>query len=90
MIFTSEWAKLIILHFFYSQTQFMPCLLRMGNKAFRDDDVETAVSLYSRAIDMVRDSPILYNNRALSYIKLSLYKRGLFIEESFCTINIGK
>lgn len=51
----------------------------MGNKAFRDGDVETAVSLYSRAIDMIRDSPILYNNRALSYIKLSLYKRGSFM-----------
>jgi tetratricopeptide repeat protein 12 len=49
----------------------------MGNKSFREGDIETAVSLYSRAIDMVRDSPILYNNRALSYIKLSLYKRGL-------------
>lgn len=33
--------------------------------------------MYSKAIDLVRDSPILYNNRALSYIRLSLFKRAI-------------
>ena len=33
--------------------------------------------MYSKAIDQVRDSPILYNNRALSYICLSLFKRAV-------------
>jgi tetratricopeptide repeat protein 12 len=50
----------------------------MGNGAFRSGEYEKAVSMYSKAIDQVRDSPILYNNRALSYIRLSLFKRGEF------------
>lgn len=49
----------------------------MGNQAFRNEEFEKAVSMYSKAIDQVRDSPILYNNRALSFIRLSLYKRAV-------------
>lgn len=49
----------------------------MGNQAFRNGEYEKAVSMYTKAIDQVRDSPILYNNRALSYIRLSLYKRAI-------------
>lgn len=55
----------------------------MGNGAFRNGEYEKAVSMYSKAIDQVRDSPILYNNRALSYIRLSLFKRGKKIFKSF-------
>lgn len=33
--------------------------------------------MYSKALDQVRDSPILYNNRALSFIRLSLFKRAI-------------
>lgn len=49
----------------------------MGNQAFRRGDYEQAVSLYSKALDQVRDSPILWNNRALCYIRLSLFKRAV-------------
>jgi tetratricopeptide repeat protein 12 len=49
----------------------------MGNQAFRNGEFEKAVSMYSKAIDQVRDSPILYNNRALSFIRLSLFKRAI-------------
>lgn len=49
----------------------------MGNQAFRNEEYEKAVSMYSKAIDQVRDSPILYNNRALSFIRLLLYKRAV-------------
>lgn len=49
----------------------------MGNQAFRNCEYEKAISMYSKAIDQVRDSPILYNNRALSYIRFSLYKRAI-------------
>jgi tetratricopeptide repeat protein 12 len=49
----------------------------MGNQAFRSGDYERAVSLYSKALDQVRDSPILWNNRALCYIRLSLFKRAI-------------
>lgn len=50
---------------------------RMGNQAFRKGEYEKAVSMYTKALDQVRDSPILYNNRALSFISLSLYKRAI-------------
>lgn len=33
--------------------------------------------MYSKAIDHIKDSPVLYNNRALSYIKLNLYKKAI-------------
>jgi tetratricopeptide (TPR) repeat protein len=49
----------------------------MGNQAFRSGDYEKAVNLYSKALDQVRDSPILWNNRALCYIRLSLFKRAV-------------
>lgn len=52
-------------------------LYRMGNQAFRNGEYEKAVSMYTKALDQIRDSPILYNNRALSYIRLSLYKRAV-------------
>lgn len=52
-------------------------IFRMGNQAFRNGEYERAVSLYSKALDQVRDSPILYNNRALSFIRLSLFKRAI-------------
>lgn len=41
----------------------------MGNEAFRKGEYEKAISMYSKAIDHVKDSPILYNNRALTYIR---------------------
>lgn len=41
----------------------------MGNDAFRTGEYEKAISMYSKAIDHVKDSPVLYNNRALTYIR---------------------
>lgn len=52
-------------------------LRKAGNQAFRNGEFEAAVNFYSKAIDSVRDSPILYNNRALSYIRLDLHKRAI-------------
>lgn len=52
-------------------------LRKAGNQAFRNGDFEAAVNFYSKAIDTVRDSPILYNNRALTYIRLGLFKRAI-------------
>lgn len=49
----------------------------MGNQAFRNGEYEKAITMYSKALDQVRDSPILYNNRALSFIRLSLFKRAI-------------
>lgn len=33
--------------------------------------------MYSKAIDHVKDSSVLYNNRALTYIKLGLPKKAI-------------
>lgn len=52
-------------------------LRKAGNQAFRNGEYEQAISFYNKAIDTVRDSPILYNNRALSYIHLGLFKRAI-------------
>lgn len=43
----------------------------MGNDAFRKCEYERAVSMYTKAIDHVKDSPVLYNNRALTYIRFA-------------------
>lgn len=42
---------------------------RMGNEAFRNGNYERAIGMYTKAIDQVKDSPVLYNNRALTYIR---------------------
>ncbi|XP_037818881.1 tetratricopeptide repeat protein 12 [Lucilia sericata] len=49
----------------------------LGNEAFRKQSYEKAINMYTKAIDHVKDSPILYNNRALSYMKLKNYKRAI-------------
>ncbi|XP_055324903.1 tetratricopeptide repeat protein 12 isoform X2 [Sitodiplosis mosellana] len=52
-------------------------LRKMGNEAFRNGEYEKAIGMYSKAIDQVKDSPVLYNNRALAYIRLGLYKKAV-------------
>ncbi|XP_053666880.1 tetratricopeptide repeat protein 12 [Anopheles marshallii] len=52
-------------------------LRRAGNRAFRRGEYEQAINMYSKAIDQIRDSPILYNNRALAYVRIELYKRAI-------------
>ncbi|XP_061390443.1 tetratricopeptide repeat protein 12 [Musca vetustissima] len=49
----------------------------LGNEAFRKQNYEKAINMYTKAMDHIRDSPILYNNRALAYMKLKNYKRGI-------------
>ncbi|XP_037944741.1 tetratricopeptide repeat protein 12-like [Teleopsis dalmanni] len=50
---------------------------KLGNEAFRKPNYEKAITMYTQAIDHVKDSPILYNNRALAYIKLKNFKRAV-------------
>ncbi|XP_055377856.1 tetratricopeptide repeat protein 12-like, partial [Condylostylus longicornis] len=50
---------------------------QLGNEAFRKQEYEKAINHYTKAIDHVKDSPILYCNRALTYIKLKLFKRAI-------------
>lgn len=48
-----------------------------GAKAFRRGEFEKAVTLYTKAIDHIKDSPLLYNNRALAYINLGFYDKAV-------------
>ncbi|EDV42073.1 uncharacterized protein Dana_GF17796 [Drosophila ananassae] len=50
---------------------------RLGNAEYRRGNYETAKQMYSEAIENIRDSHILYINRALCYIKLGKFKRGI-------------
>ncbi|XP_053959720.1 tetratricopeptide repeat protein 12 [Anastrepha obliqua] len=50
---------------------------RLGNEAFRKQNFEKAIQMYTKAIEHVKDSPILYNNRALCYLKLRNSKRAI-------------
>lgn len=52
-------------------------LRKLGNQAYRDKEYERAINLYTKAIDHVKDSPVLYNNRALTYTRLGLYKKAI-------------
>lgn len=52
-------------------------LRKLGNQAFHSDEYEKAINLYSKALDQVKDNYVVYNNRALAYIRLGLYKRAI-------------
>ncbi|XP_026671681.1 tetratricopeptide repeat protein 12-like [Ceratina calcarata] len=52
-------------------------LKTIGNGAFKEGNYEKAVTYYSKAIEQRKDSAVLWNNRALSYIQLGLFERAL-------------
>lgn len=52
-------------------------LRRAGNQAYRNGKFEEAVNLYTKGIDHVHTSPVLYNNRAMTYIRLGLFKKAI-------------
>lgn len=51
--------------------------LRDGNKAFREKHYEKAINFYNKAIDNTKDNALLFNNRALAYIRFGLYRRAV-------------
>ncbi|XP_016974622.1 tetratricopeptide repeat protein 12 [Drosophila rhopaloa] len=51
---------------------------RLGNDEYRRTNYEKAISHYSKAIQYVSDSPVLYCNRALAKIKKRDFKQALF------------
>nr|AAL90127.1 AT21457p [Drosophila melanogaster] len=51
---------------------------RLGNEEYRRTNYEKAVYFYSKAIQYVADSPVLYCNRALAKIKKRDFKLALF------------
>lgn len=50
----------------------------MGNEEYRRANYEKAIHYYSKAIQYVADSPVLYCNRALAKIKKRDFKLALF------------
>jgi len=61
---------------------------KAGNIKFGHKDFAGALKNYNEAIKLIKDSPCLYNNRALTYIRLGLFssavedcEKALFLEE---------
>jgi len=52
-------------------------LKRIANGAFKESDYEKAVTYYNKALEQRKDSSVLWNNRALSYMKLGLFEKAL-------------
>ncbi|XP_017030693.1 tetratricopeptide repeat protein 12 [Drosophila kikkawai] len=50
---------------------------KLGNAEYRRGNYETAMHMYTEAIENIRDSHILYINRALCFIKSGKFKRGI-------------
>ncbi|XP_069702935.1 tetratricopeptide repeat protein 12-like [Periplaneta americana] len=50
---------------------------KKANEAFRAQDYEKALDYYNKAIEQVRDSCLLYTNRALTCLNLQLYSRAI-------------
>ncbi|KAH8265373.1 hypothetical protein KR038_005407 [Drosophila bunnanda] len=50
---------------------------KLGNAEYRRGNYETAMLMYTEAIENIRDSHILYINRALCFIKMGKFKRGI-------------
>ncbi|KAH8271235.1 hypothetical protein KR018_002057 [Drosophila ironensis] len=50
---------------------------KLGNAEYRRGNYEAALRMYTEGIDNIRDSHILYVNRALCFIKLGRFKRGI-------------
>lgn len=52
-------------------------LKKIGNGAFKNGDYEKAVTYFTKAIEQRKDSSVLWNNRALSYMNLQLFEKAL-------------
>ncbi|KMZ01902.1 tetratricopeptide repeat protein 12 [Drosophila simulans] len=50
---------------------------KLGNAEYRKGNYESAMKMYTEAIENIRDSHILYINRALCFIKSGKFKRGI-------------
>jgi tetratricopeptide (TPR) repeat protein len=59
----------------------------LGNAAFQNNEFEKAIMHYSNAIDMDKENPIYYSNRANVYIELEEFGRA--IEDSDTAIKLN-
>ncbi|KAF7286621.1 hypothetical protein GWI33_004657 [Rhynchophorus ferrugineus] len=54
----------------------METFKKQATLAFRRGEYEKALVLYNKAIEQIKDSPLLYNNRALTYINLGFFDKA--------------
>ncbi|KAM8703639.1 hypothetical protein ACLKA7_008291 [Drosophila subpalustris] len=50
---------------------------RLGNAEYRRTNFDKAIEYYTRGLEYINDSPVLFVNRSLCYIKKRLYSRAL-------------
>lgn len=50
---------------------------RRGNNAFRQGDLDKALSCYNESINNIQDSAVLYTNRALTFIDLNMFEKAI-------------
>ena len=50
---------------------------RIGNGAFKQSDYEKALTYFTKALEQRKDSSLLWNNRALTYMRLKKFKKAL-------------
>ncbi|EFA05011.2 Tetratricopeptide repeat protein 12-like Protein [Tribolium castaneum] len=55
----------------------METFKKQATLAFRRGEYAKALSLYTKAIEQIRDSCVLYTNRALTYINLKHYDKAI-------------
>ncbi|XP_074034619.1 tetratricopeptide repeat protein 12 [Leptinotarsa decemlineata] len=58
------------------RTEKMETFKKQATLAFRRGEFEKALTLYNKAIEQIKDSCLLYNNRALTYMNLKLYEKS--------------
>ncbi|XP_066252558.1 tetratricopeptide repeat protein 12 [Euwallacea similis] len=58
------------------RTERMETFKKQASLAFRRAEYERALVLYNKAIEQIKDSVVLYNNRALTFIKLGFLDKA--------------
>ncbi|KAH8271197.1 hypothetical protein KR018_001190, partial [Drosophila ironensis] len=62
---------------------------RLGNYEYRKMRFDSAVVYYTKGLEYVRDTPVLYVNRAICYIKMREYKRAL-MDCNYVIVNLDE
>ncbi|XP_017784539.1 PREDICTED: tetratricopeptide repeat protein 12-like [Nicrophorus vespilloides] len=65
----------------------METFKKQATLAFRRGDYERALCCYNKAIEQIKDSPLLYNNRCLTFLKLKLYDKAISDAETALRLN---
>ncbi|XP_060647663.1 tetratricopeptide repeat protein 12 isoform X1 [Drosophila nasuta] len=50
---------------------------RLGNVSYRKDQFNHAIEMYTKGLEYIKDTPVLYINRACCYIKLRNFKMAI-------------